>query len=107
MNVFRCGASVRPVFVDVESSAARTVRRASSSPRAALMFASRYCADVIGAMRSRTNVVAVTTGRAASTAAASTGAATVSGVFSTAVSLSVGWISSTASGVSSAATSIT
>ena len=105
-NVFRCGASVRPVFVDVESSAPETLRRASVSPSAARILASRYCPDVIGAMRSRTFVM-LTVGRAASTAVASTSGATTSGVFSTIASLSVGWISSTASGFSSAATSIT
>ena len=90
---------------DAVSSAARTTRRASSSPIDALMFASRYCPAVSGATRSRTLVTA-TVGRAASTADASTsGAATVSGVVSKTVSLSVGWISS--AGVSSAATSIT
>ena len=42
INVLRCCGNVRPVLVVLESSAARTVRRASSSPSAALMFASRY-----------------------------------------------------------------
>ena len=96
------------MLVDVESSAARTTRRESSSPSADLIDASRYCADEIGAVRSFAYAGAETVGRAASTADASTsGAATVSGVFSTTASLSVGVIGSAGSSTSSAAISNT
>ena len=100
-NVFRCGASVKPVFVDVESSAARTVRRAASSPIAALMLASRYCADVKGAMRSLTWRLATTVGRAASTAAASTAGASTGVVDSSTCGSLSGCVGST--GVDSSA----
>ena len=108
MNEFRCCGNVRPVFVEVLSSALLTMRRDSSSPSADLIDASRYCADEIGATRSFAYAGAETVGRAASTAVASTsGAATVSGVFSTTASLSVGVIGSAGSSTSSAAISNT